>query len=118
MVRYNGLVWSNIAVTLFYHPIYMIIGPGNVVVNMNYETSLPAVRILLRTVVSASTIAKIVIIKYLIAVVITAPLHWEVTTVHRVDTLTTLQSIASSSSVNSMFISYPASSSFAPEPSQ
>ena len=25
MVRYNGLVWSNIAVTFFYHPIYMII---------------------------------------------------------------------------------------------
>ena len=25
LVRYNGLVWSNIAVTFFYHPIYMII---------------------------------------------------------------------------------------------
>ena len=27
MVRYNGLVWSDIAVTFFYHPIYMIIAP-------------------------------------------------------------------------------------------
>ena len=25
LVRYNGLVWSNIAVPFFYHPIYMII---------------------------------------------------------------------------------------------
>ena len=25
MVRYNGLVWSNIAVSFFYHPIYLII---------------------------------------------------------------------------------------------
>ena len=25
MVRYNGWVWLNIAVTFFYHPIYMII---------------------------------------------------------------------------------------------
>ena len=27
LVRYNGLVWSNIAVPFFYHPIYMIIEP-------------------------------------------------------------------------------------------
>ena len=26
MVRYNGLVWSNIDVPFFDHPIYMIIG--------------------------------------------------------------------------------------------
>ena len=26
MVRYNGLVWSDIAVTFFYHPIHMILG--------------------------------------------------------------------------------------------
>ena len=26
LVKYNGLVWSNIAVPFFYHPIYMIIG--------------------------------------------------------------------------------------------
>ena len=26
MVRYNGLVWSNIAVLNYYHPIHMILG--------------------------------------------------------------------------------------------
>ena len=29
LVRYDGLVWSNIAVTVFYHLIYMIIAPAS-----------------------------------------------------------------------------------------
>ena len=43
LVRYNGLVWSNIAVTFFYHPLYMIIAWPRIkvsnILNLTFKVS-------------------------------------------------------------------------------
>ena len=73
-------------------------------------------RILLPAVDHAAPIADVVPGEHLIAVVLTGPEHWQVSSIHRVDTLASIAAPAPDTLVHSILVCQPTSSCFDPKP--